>query len=36
VWWYISVIPELKRLRHENHQFEATVGYIGKLSEKPK
>jgi hypothetical protein len=27
-WWYTSVISALGRLRQEDHQFEANLGYI--------
>jgi hypothetical protein len=27
-WWHTPVIPALGRLRQENHEFEASLGYI--------
>jgi hypothetical protein len=30
LWWYLSVIPTLGRLRKEDHKFEASLGYIKK------
>jgi hypothetical protein len=33
-WWYTSVIPELGRLRQEDHRFEASLGYIARLVSK--
>jgi hypothetical protein len=26
-WWYTPVIPALGRLRQEDHDFEASLGY---------
>jgi hypothetical protein len=38
VWWYIPVIPALGRLAKEDHEFEASLGYIAghnlKIQEK--
>lgn len=28
MWWYIAVIPALKRLRQEEHKLEASLGYL--------
>jgi hypothetical protein len=28
VWWYTPVIPALRKLRQEDHMFEAGLGYI--------
>lgn len=27
-WWHTPAIPALKRLRQEDHKFEASLGYI--------
>jgi hypothetical protein len=27
-WWFIPVIPALQRLRQEDQEFEASLGYI--------
>jgi hypothetical protein len=27
-WWCMSVIPALGRLRQEDHEFKASLGYI--------
>jgi hypothetical protein len=35
VWWYMPVIPELKRLRQEDYKFEGSLGYIAKLEYYP-
>jgi hypothetical protein len=32
VWWYMSTILTIKRLRQEDHEFKATLGYIAKGS----
>jgi hypothetical protein len=26
-WWYIPVIPALRKLRQEDHKFDARLGY---------
>jgi hypothetical protein len=26
--WYMSLIPELRRLRQEDYKFEISVGYM--------
>jgi hypothetical protein len=28
VWWHTPVIPALRRLRWEDHEFEASLDYI--------
>jgi hypothetical protein len=28
MWWYIPVIPALRRLRQENYKFKASLCYI--------
>jgi hypothetical protein len=30
MWWYLSVISTLRRLRQEDHNFKAILGYITK------
>jgi hypothetical protein len=27
-WWYIPVIPALRRQRQKDHQLEVSLGYI--------
>jgi hypothetical protein len=27
-WWYMSVIPRLRRLKQEENEFKARMGYI--------
>jgi hypothetical protein len=27
-WWCIPVIPALKRLRHEDHELQVSLGYV--------
>jgi hypothetical protein len=29
-WWHAPVIPALRRLRQEDHKFEASLGYIAR------
>jgi hypothetical protein len=31
--WYMSIIPALRRLRQEDHQFEDSLGYL--VSSRP-
>jgi hypothetical protein len=26
-WWYMFVIPALRKLRQDNHEFKASLGY---------
>jgi hypothetical protein len=35
-WGCIPIIPELRRLSQEDFKFKANVGYIARLSQKPK
>jgi hypothetical protein len=30
-WWYIPIIPALRRLRQEDCEFKTSLGYIVKL-----
>jgi hypothetical protein len=30
-WWHISVIPAARRLRQEDPEFKAILGYIARL-----
>jgi hypothetical protein len=30
VWWYMPVILALEKLRQENHDFKAKLGYMAK------
>jgi hypothetical protein len=32
-WWYTPVIPELKRWRQEDREFEASLAYL--VSSRP-
>jgi hypothetical protein len=34
VWWYTPVIPALRRLMQEEHEFEASLGYINKRNKQ--
>jgi hypothetical protein len=36
VWWCIPVIPVLGRLKEEEHEFEAGLGYIVRIYLKNK
>jgi hypothetical protein len=36
VWWYTPVIPALGKLRKEDHEFEASLGYIARAVSKKK
>jgi hypothetical protein len=29
-WLYTTVIPALRRLRQEDHKFQASLGYMGR------
>jgi hypothetical protein len=31
VWWYMYIILALRKLRQEDHKFEASLGYIVSL-----
>jgi hypothetical protein len=35
-WWYIPVIPALRRLRQEDYEYEASLNYIAKFCLKKK
>jgi hypothetical protein len=30
VWWYMPIISALWRLKQENHEFKASLGYIAR------
>jgi hypothetical protein len=30
--WFILIMPELRRLREEDYNFEASLGYIASLT----
>jgi hypothetical protein len=30
VWWLMAVIPAVKRLWQEDHEFKASLGYIAR------
>jgi hypothetical protein len=34
VWWQTPVNPALRRLREEGREFEASLGYIVRMSQK--
>jgi hypothetical protein len=36
VWWYISVIPALGRLKWKDHEFKVSLGYIRRSCLKHK
>jgi hypothetical protein len=36
VRWLAPIIPALKRLRQEDHKFEATLGYIASFTSVSK
>jgi hypothetical protein len=36
VWWFTSAIPVLGRLRQENQELQASLGYLERLSPKSK
>jgi len=31
MWLYTAAVPELRRQRQEDHAFEGSLGYIGRL-----
>jgi hypothetical protein len=35
-WWCTSIIPLLRRLRQENHEFWTNLGYLVKFRSKTK
>jgi hypothetical protein len=35
-WWHTPVIPALRRLREEEHEFEVRLGYIIRPNLKKK
>jgi hypothetical protein len=38
MWWYTPVIPALRRMRQEDYQLKASLGYIDRpcLNHPPK
>lgn len=30
VWWYMTTIPELRRLKEESDKFKASLSYLGR------
>jgi hypothetical protein len=32
-WWYVSIIPALRKQRQEDLEFEVSLGCIGRLSQ---
>jgi hypothetical protein len=36
IWWWTSIIPALRRLRQKEHEFKASMGYVGRTCEKSK
>jgi hypothetical protein len=34
-WWFTPVISAFRRLRQENHKFEASLGYISEFETSP-
>jgi hypothetical protein len=36
VWWGTPAIPTLRRLRQEDHEFKANLGYISRPSFRNK
>jgi hypothetical protein len=35
-WWYMPVIPALRKLKKEDLQFEASLGYVARHHLKKK
>jgi hypothetical protein len=33
-YWHTTVVSALRKLRQEDHLFEASMGYIARLSQK--
>jgi hypothetical protein len=36
IWWYKSIIPALRRVRHKDHGLETSLGYTVKACLKKK